>query len=70
MIFVLETKVDPKRKKKKEGSVCMSLKRFPERGEKGDQAVTERFQLPITYREAQKHNQTPNPKGLVGIFQA
>lgn len=46
----------------------MSLKRFPERGKKGDWAVTERFQLPVTYREAQKHNWTPNLKGLVGIF--
>lgn len=67
MIFILETKIDPKRKNNK-GILCMSQKRFPERGEKGDWAVTERFQLPVVYREAQKHKQSPNLKGLVGIF--
>lgn len=67
MIFILETKIDPKRKNNK-GILCMSQKRFPERGEKGDWAVTERFQLSVVYREAQKHKQSPNLKGLVGIF--
>lgn len=46
----------------------MSQKKFPERNEKGDWVVTERFQLPVIYREAQKHKQSPNLKGLVGIF--
>lgn len=67
MIFILETKIDPRRKNNK-GILCMSQKRFPERGEKGDWAVTERFQLPVIYREAQKRKQSPNLKGLVGIF--
>lgn len=46
----------------------MSEKIFPERGEKGVWVVTERFQLSAIYREAEKHKQSSNLKGLVGIF--
>lgn len=46
----------------------MSEKIFPERGEKGVWVVTERFQLSAIYREEEKHKQSSNLKGLVGIF--
>lgn len=64
----LRKKIDPKIKNNK-GNLCMSQNRLIERCEKRDWVSnTERFQLPVIYREAQKHKQSPNLKGLVGIF--
>lgn len=68
MIFVLEKKQIQREIKNNKGSLCISQKTFPETGEKGDWVVTERFQLPIIYREAQKHKQSQNLKGPVGVF--